>query len=176
MKLVLIQLLPDHRGKATSHRKGGWMIAQQNPVLGTQAPLCTDPLSSQLVREIEVLIPNMWEPAVRSSWRVRWVALEFSCSSYFLPLSSTWSLALPFKDWRGPLDWRWSFCLFPWSWYKFWLKDWSYRSFHISISGLVCQRKHRSVITYSHWRTISPYLGILAILWLMCFSSWLYSV
>ena len=39
---VLVHLLPDPRGKATSRQKGGWMIAQQNPVLGTQAPLCTD--------------------------------------------------------------------------------------------------------------------------------------
>ena len=49
----------------------------------------------------------MWEPAVRSSWKARWVASGFSCSSSFSPLSSTWSSAPPFKDWRGPLDWRW---------------------------------------------------------------------
>ena len=54
--------LPDSRGKATS-RRCGWI---DNPVSGTQAPLCTDTLSSQLVCD--------WSPCpkhVRTSWKTR---------------------------------------------------------------------------------------------------------
>ena len=145
---ALLHQIPDPGGKATSHWRGGWMIAQRNPVLCTQAPLCTPLLlSSQLVLEIEVLIPQTCENLLptgllgrRHGWFRGVPVPPIPC---LCPLHDHWRCPTKAEGghWIGGGVVATSLLTFMVSSSN--LKP-IFRSFHISISGLVCQRKHRS--------------------------------